>query len=155
MCKSFMYSNMYIIKLETSSSKVGLTWATWAKSGMGSIWCSFVTQMGLHMWISHETLLQIPSQSHVGCPYRTHIKFHTGPLWLPYILLAGLSCFLLHLPCLFLLYLCLLRVAFFLSLYFLCNLLFRYIIFFIFSCSNIISVNRFSALTLFYSSSPM
>ena len=78
------------IKSEIYSTKVGWTWASWAKSRIGPIWGSHtVTHMGLPMWGPHGTVLQIPSQSHMGCPYRTHIKFHMGPLLVPYLLLTA------------------------------------------------------------------
>ena len=77
------------IKSEIYSTKVGWTWATWAKSRIGPIWFPFVIHMGLPMWVPHGTVLQIPSQSHMGCPYRTHIQSHMGPLLYPYLLLTG------------------------------------------------------------------
>ena len=77
-------TNMCRIKSDIYSTKVGWTWATWAKSRIGPIWFPFVTHIGLPLCVPHETVLQIPSQSHMGCPYRAHIKSHIGPLWVLY-----------------------------------------------------------------------
>ena len=40
--------------------------------------------MGLHMWVLHGTLLQIPSQSRMECTYRTHKGPLGGPISFSY-----------------------------------------------------------------------
>ena len=61
----------------------------YGKFYMGPMLVPYGSYMDMPRWVTDESLLQNPHQSHMGCPYRTHIITHLGPIWGLYYLHAG------------------------------------------------------------------